>query len=400
MENNKPASLRFGRTMVAIPGPSVMPDRVLEAFGRAMPDLYDGPLVGEATEVREQLPGMAMTAGECFMVIGNGHAAWQMATSNTLARGDKVLVLEAGRFATIWGRYTGFSDVTVKMLPGDDRNPVDPAAVEQALAADSGHEITAVLVAHVDTASSVRNDIPAIRAAIDAAGHPALLMVDCIASLGCDEFRMDDWGVDITVAGTQKGLMVPPGVSFVWVGPKASAAFERADQRVGYFDWEPRRDTSNMYSYYAGTPPIAHIRGLREAFAIIREEGGLEAVWRRHHVLADAVRAAVEAWSTPGGVEFQVTDPAHRSNCVTTVRLDSTDPEPIRKMCEHQAGLIVGLGIAGIPGFRIAHMGHLNPPMILGTLGTLEAALIASGVPVGESGVAAAAAVIANHFAG
>ena len=393
-------SLAAGRTMVAIPGPSIIPDRVLAAFAEPMPDLYDGPIVATAAEVRERLPGIARTEGEAFIVIGNGHAAWQMATSNTLARGDKVLVLEAGRFATVWGIYTAVSDIEVEEIPGDDRNPVDPAAVEAHLAADTNHEIKAILVAHVDTASSVRNDIPAIRAAIDAANHPALLMVDCIASMGCEVFEMDEWGVDIAVAGCQKGLMVPPGVAFVWVGEKAAAAHARADQRVGYFDWESRRDLTNMYSYYAGTPPIAHLRGLREAFAIIEEEGGIEAVWKRHHVIGSAVRAAVETWSAPGGLEFQVEPPDHRADCVTTVRLTEGDPEVVRSMAEHQAGLIVGLGIAGIPGFRIAHMGHVNPPMILGTLGTLEAVLQASGVPTGGSGVAAAAAVIGSHLGG
>lgn len=384
--------------MVAIPGPSIIPDRVLEAFSRPMPDLYDGPIVAEAAEVREQLPGIARTEGEAFIVIGNGHSAWQMATSNTLAAGDKVLVLEAGRFATVWGIYTAVSDVEVEVLEGDDHSPVDPDRVEQRLREDTGHEIKALLMVHVDTASSVRNDVPAIRRALDAAGHPALLMVDCIASMGCEEFLMDEWGVDIAVAGCQKGLMVPPGVAFVWASEKAGAAHERADRRVGYFDWVSRRDTSNMYSYYAGTPPIAHIRGLREAFAIIAEEGGLEAVWARHAVLADAVRAAVAAWSTPQGIGFQITDAAHRSNCVTTVRTGDFDPERLRATAENEAGLIVGLGIAGIHGFRIAHMGHLNPPMILGTLGTLESVLLASGVPITSSGVAAAAAVIADNL--
>jgi len=292
------------------------------------------------------------------------------------------------------------SDVEVEVLDGDDRSPVDPAALEARLAEDRDHEIKAILVVHVDTASSVRNDIPAIRRAIDAAGHPALLMVDCIASMGCEVFEMDEWGVDIAIAGCQKGLMVPPGVAFVWAGAKASAAHERADQRVGYFDWESRRDLSNMYSYYAGTPPIAHLRGLREAFAIIEEEGGLEATWARHAVLGEAVRAAVGAWQAPGGVEFQITDPESRSDCVTTVRLTDVDPESIRASAEKQAGLILGLGIAGIPGFRVAHMGHLNPPMILGTLGTIESVLAAHDVPMAGSGVAAASAVIAEHLAG
>ncbi|MEM7094823.1 MAG: aminotransferase class V-fold PLP-dependent enzyme [Actinomycetota bacterium] len=393
-------SLAAGRTMVAIPGPSVIPDSVLQAFSEPMPDLYEGPIVEIENEVRSQLPSIARTSGEAFTVIGNGHAAWQMATSNTLARGDKVLVLEAGRFATVWGTYTSISDIEVDVLEGDDRTPVDPDQVEARLREDAAHEIRAILVAHVDTASSVRNDIPAIRQAIDAAGHPALFMVDCIASMGCEEFLMDEWGVDIAVAGCQKGLMVPPGVSFVWVSEKAAAAHERADSRVGYFDWVSRRDLSNLYSYYSGTPPIAHLRGLKAAFDLIHDEGGLDAVWARHAVLADAVKAAVSAWSAPGGVEFQITSEPHRSNCVTTVRIADRDPAPLRAMAEAGAGLVVGLGIAGIPGFRIAHMGHLNPPMILGTLATIESVLIAGDVPIGGSGIEAATAVVGKHLAG
>lgn len=391
-------SLKWGRQMAAIPGPSIIPDRVLDAFSQPMPDLYEGPLVEEQALVRERLPGIAKTAGEAFIIIGNGHAGWQMATSNTLAAGDKVLVLEAGRFATIWGQYTAVSDIEVEMLHGTDRDPVDPARVEARLAEDTNHEIKALLVAHVDTASSVLNDIPAIRAAMDAVGHPALLMVDCIASMGCEEFLMDEWGVDIALAGCQKGLMVPPGISFVWAGPKALAAHERSDRRVGYFDWGSRRSGESMYAYYAGTPPIPHLRGLLEAMNLIEEEGGIEATWRRHKILADGVKAAVEAWSTPGGIEFNIVDPAARSNCVTTVRTGSLDANELRTLCEQQAGLILGLGIAGIDGFRLAHMGHLNPPMILGAIGTIEAALQSLGAPIGASGVAAAAASIAPHL--
>ena len=392
------SSLKWGRQMAAIPGPSIIPDRVLAAFSQPMPDLYEGPLVAEQAIVRERLPGVAKTEGECFIITGNGHGGWQMATSNTLAAGDKVLVAEAGRFATIWGTYTSVSDIEVEVLAGTDRDPVDPAVLEARLTEDTNHEIKAVLVAHVDTASSVRNDIPALRGAMDAAGHPALLMVDCIASMGCEEFLMDEWGVDIALAGCQKGLMVPPGISFVWASEKALAAHARADRRVGYFDWEARQDRSNMYSYYAGTPPIAHLRGLLVALDIIEEEGGLEATWRRHEILASAVKAAVDAWSTPGGLEFNILDPASRSNCVTTVLTGGLDPSELRTLCEQQAGLILGLGIAGIDGFRLAHMGHLNPPMILGALGTIEAALHSLGTPVGGSGVAAAAAAIGPHL--
>lgn len=391
-------SLKWGRELAVMPGPSVIPDRVLEAFGRPMPDLYEGPLVEEQLHLRQQLPAIAGTSGQCFVVIGNGHSAWQMATSNTIASGDKVLVAEAGRFATVWGNYTAVSGTGIESVGGNDREPVDPAALEAALVADADHEIAAVLIAHVDTASSVRNDIPAIRKAMDASGHPALLMVDCIASMGCEEFQMDEWGVDLALAGCQKGLMVPPGIAFVWAGERALAAHARADQRVGYFDWESRQDATQMYMYYAGTPPIPHIRGMNAALELVAEEGGWPAVWRRHEVLADAVRAAVEAWAAPSGVEFNITDPAARSNCVTTILTNDIDADELRRRCYDSAGLIVGKGIADIAGIRLAHMGHLNPPMLLGAIGTIEAAMRSMHAPMGGSGVAAAAEVIGRYL--
>ncbi len=391
-------SLAHGRPLVATPGPSVIPDRVLAAMARPMPNMYAGDIVRITNEVFAALPVVAGTAGHPFIVIGNGHAAWQMTISNTLSAGDKVLVLESGRFAVGWGNMAAVSGVEVEVLPGTDRGPVEPEAVQARLAADSGHEISAVLVVQTDTATSVRNDIPALRAAITAAGHPALLMVDCIASLGCDRYEMDAWGVDVTVAACQKGLMVPPGISFVWAGPRALAAYETAGLRAGYFDWGPRIAAEEYYLLFAGTPPISHLFGLHEALTLIREEGGLEAVWRRHQVLADAVRAAVTAWSTPGGIELNITSPAHRSNAVSTVLTGSIDAYRLAEVCEQQAGLTLGAGIGGFGGraFRIAHMGHLNPPMVLGALGTIEAGLRSLGAPVGGSGVAAAAQVVGD----
>lgn len=392
-------NLSFGQQMTAIPGPSIIPQRVLEAMARPMTDLYEGPVVEVAAEIREALPGIARTTGEAFIITSNGHGAWQMATSNTLSRGDKVLVLESGRFATVWGTYTGLSDVEIEVLPGSDRDPVDPTALQERLAADNRHQIKAVLCAHVDTASSVRNDVPALRAAIDAAGHPALFMVDCIASMGCEEFRMDDWGVDVTVTGCQKGLMVPPGIAFVWAGPRAIAAHASADMRVGYFDWAPRLSNLSQYHYFAGTPPMSHLFGLREALRIVEAEGGWDNVWRRHQALSDAVKAAVAAWSHPEGVEFNITDPTHRSNAVTTILTNGVDADEVRQRAEKQAGLVLGLGLEGLPGFRLAHMGHLNPPMVMGALGTIEAVLRSMDAPMGGSGLGAAAAVLGTAMA-
>ena len=383
--------------MVAIPGPSITPDRVLAAMHRPMPNIYEGALVDLSNSIFADLPAIARTEGTPFMVIGNGHAAWQMALSNTLRSDKKVLVLESGRFAFFWGEMASMSGFDVELLPGSDRGPVDPVAVHERLAKDTDHEIQAILVVLTDTATGVRNDIKAIRDAIDAANHPALFMVDAIASLGCDPYEMDAWGVDLTVAASQKGLMTPPGIGIVWANERALAAHEHATARVGYVDWAERMDVEEHYQYYAGTPPIPLLYALREALDMIAEEGGLDAVWARHEVLAGAVWAAIDAWSAPGGLENNIIDPAHRSFATTTVLAGSIDTDELRLRAERDAGLTLGLGIGSDePRFRIGHMGHLNPPMILGTLATTEATLLAMGAPIGSSGVAAATAHIAQ----
>jgi alanine-glyoxylate transaminase/serine-glyoxylate transaminase/serine-pyruvate transaminase len=386
---------------VAIPGPSVTPDRVLAAMHRPMPNIYEGPLVELSESLFEDLPTIARTDGTAFIVIGNGHAAWQMATSNVLARGDKILVLESGRFAVGWGEQAEMSGARMEILPGTDYDPVDPAAVEERLKADTDHEIRAIMVVLTDTATGVRNDIAAIRAAIDAAGHPALFLVDAIASLGCDRFEMDEWGVDVTVCGSQKGLMAPPGIGIVWANDKALAAHDRADMRVGYVDWTSRLKAQAHYEFFNGTPPIPLLYGLREAVDMLFEEG-LENVWNRHQILAEAVWTAVETWSCPDGLALNITDARHRSHATTTITTGSIDADELRRICEDGAGLTLGLGIGtfGGRGFRIGHMGHVNPPMLLGTLATIEAGLHAMGAPTGGSGVAAASSHVGNALAG
>ena len=402
MSSDSYVSLGHGRHLVSIPGPSVIPDRVLNAMHRAMPNIYEGALVDLSTSILNEISSIPRTSGHGFIAICNGHGAWNMALSNTLSRGDKVLVLESGRFAIGWGDSAAVSGIEVEVLHAPPRRAVDPAAVEARLRADKGHEIKAILVVQIDTASSVHNDIAAIRRAIDAAGHPALYLVDCIASLGCVPYEMDEWGVDVTVGGSQKGLMVPPGLGFTWANAKALEAHQSAGLRSAYWDWTKRLSDGSHYWRYAGTPPISHLYGLREALDMIAEEG-MENIWARHAVFGEAIRAAIEAWATPGGLELNVTDPAARANSVTTVLTGSIDPARLRRVCEDQAGLTLGLGIGEeyeSGAFRIGHMGHLSPPMVLGTLGTIEAALSAMGAPMGGSGVAAAAARIAAAMQG
>lgn len=393
-------NLNRGRALTSIPGPSVIPDRVLAAMNIAMPNIYEGALVDTSESVFADLPKVARTAGRVFIAIANGHGAWEMALTNTLSRGAKVLVLESGRFAIGWGEQARVLGCDVEVLKARPRGPVDPAAVEARLREDKNHEIRAVLVVQIDTASGVWNDIAAIRRAIDAAGHPALYMVDTIASLGCVPYEMDEWGVDVTVGGSQKGLMVPPGLGIVWASAKALSAHAQSELRTPYWDWTARMAEGAHYVRYCGTAPVQHIHAMREALDMIFDEG-LENIWARHRVFARAVRAAVEAWSGEGGLEFNIVEPAHRSDAVTTVLTGRIHGETLRGICETQAGLTLGIGLGEFSdrAFRIGHMGHLNPPMVLGTLGTIEAGLHAMGARVGGSGVAAAARVIADALA-
>ena len=390
-------TLNRGRMLTSMPGPSVIPDRVLNAMHISMPNIYEGALLETSMSILNELPAIVRTNGQVFMAISNGHGAWEMALTNTLSRGDKVLVLESGRFAVGWGEQASMLGAQVEVIHAPDRGPIDPGAVEERLRADEEHSIKAILAVQVDTATGVWNDIAAISRAIKAAGHPALFMADCIASIGCIEYLMDEWGVDVTIGASQKGLMVPPGLGIVWANDRAMAAHKQADMRTPYWDWTARLSDDAHYKRYCGTAPVQHIYAMRAALDILAEEG-LEAIWRRHAVFANAVHAAVEAWSVAGGLEFNILDPAHRSHSTTTVLSGSIDSERLCHICEQDAGLTLGIGLGDLAGrsFRIGHMGHLNPPMLLGTLSTIEAALTAMGAPMGASGAAAAASIIAD----
>jgi len=384
-------TVRNGREFLAIPGPTTVPDAVLAAMHRPAIDIYTGELVGITDSCLEDLRTIFGTQGQTYIYAANGHGAWEAAVSNVLSRGDKILALESGLFAMGWGEMGGIMGADVEILPGSWRQAVDPAALEARLRQDTGGEIKAVLVVQVDTASGVVNDIPAVRRAMDAAGHGALLMVDTIASLATTPFEMDEWGVDVAVTGAQKGLMQPPGLSFNAAGPKAKAAHQKADMRTHYWDWTFREGEVH-YQKYCGTPPEHLLFGLRVALDMILDEG-LDHVFNRHRLLAEAVRAAVATWSQGGHIEFNITEPGQRSNSVTTlVMSDGSDPQPIIDFCRDQCGVVLGIGIGALDAkaIRIAHMGHVNAPMILGTLGVVETALTALDVPHGKGGIQAA----------
>jgi alanine-glyoxylate transaminase/serine-glyoxylate transaminase/serine-pyruvate transaminase len=392
-------SLSLGREFLSIPGPSVLPDSVIRAMARPSVNIYEGEIVEITQSILRDLKPVARTTARPFIYIANGHGAWEAALANTLSRGDRLLVLESGRFAAGWGEMARAMGCAVETLHAAPRRGVDPNAVEARLRADVDRRIKAILVVQVDTASSVWNDIAAIRKAIDAAGHPALYMVDVVASQGCMPFEMDAWGVDVTVGGAQKGLMTPPGMAFCWANERALAAAETADLNTQYWDWR-FRSGPEQYQNFCGTAPIHLLFALREALDLLAAET-LEGAWTRHAVLAEAVRAAVEAWAADGPLEFNILDPRERSDSVTTVLTGAADAEAFRTFCRDQFGLVLGLGLGEFAGrsFRIGHMGWLNPPMILGTLGAAQAGLEACGVRRGSGALDAAAAVIARHAA-
>ena len=384
-------TLASGREFLSIPGPTTIPDEVLRAMHRPAIDIYSGALLEVTTSCLEDLRQLFRTSGRVYIYAANGHGAWEAALVNVLSRGDQVLVLESGVFAVVWGEMARMLGLEVDTLPGSARRAVDPAALEARLRADRDGRIKAVLVVQVDTASGCVNDIRAIRAALDAAGHDALLMVDCIASLATMPFDMDGWQVDVAVTGSQKGLMTPPGLSFVAAGPRGIAAHRTAGLRTRYWDWT-EREGEQHYQKYCGTPPEHLLFGLRRALDLLREEG-LDNVLRRHRLLAEAVRRAVAVWAEGGVLDFNITVPLERADSVTTVLMaEGQDPKPLLEFCAQRCGVVLGVGIGPFSGraLRIAHMGHVNAPMILGTLAALEVGLVALGIARGKGGLQAA----------
>ena len=299
-------TLRAGREFLSIPGPTVIPDAVLAAMQKPALDIYSGPLVALTASLLADMSKIFRTAGRSYIYAANGHGAWEAALTNVLSRGDKVLVLESGRFAIGWGEAAKMLGAEVEIFPGDFRRAVRADAVEARLKQDAKGEIKAILVAQIDTASGVINDIKAIGEAIRAAGHSALLMVDTVASLGCVPFEMDAWGVDVAMAGSQKGLMTPPGLSFTAVGARAREAHKKATMRTPYWDWT-FRDGEVHYHKYCGTPPEHLLFGLRTALDLIFAEG-LENVFTRHRLLAEATRRAVGTWAEGCSIGFNISE--------------------------------------------------------------------------------------------
>ncbi len=388
--------LRSGRHFLQIPGPTNVPDRVLRAMDLPTID-HRGP--DFAALGRECLDGMKRvfrTAGDVVIYPASGTGAWEAALVNTLSPGDRVLMYETGQFATLWSQLARRLGLAVELIEGDWRHGADAAAIGARLAADGDRAIKAVCVVHNETSTGATSRIPLVRKAIDAAGHPALFMVDTISSLASIDYRHDEWGVDVTVAGSQKGLMLPPGLGFNAISERAKAAAQGARLPRSYWDWQDML-RANATGYFPYTPATNLLYGLQEAIRMLLEEG-LEAVFARHARLAEATRRAVRAW----GLEILCVDPREYSNSLTAVLLPpGHDADALRKLVLERFNMSLGNGLGKVQGkvFRIGHLGDFNELMLAGALAGIEMGLGPAGVPHAKGGVQAALDYLAGDEA-
>ena len=381
-----------GTRFLHSPGPTHLPDEVLDAMHRQPMDLADSRVddVIHDCEVGLIRVLRAEKTGTATMFASNAHGGWEAVIENLLKPGESALVPATGHFSIGWAAQTeslGRVAVNTEMREG---YPIDPNVVADALRADTESKIGAVFVVHTDTASGVTSDIPAIRAAIDATGHRAILAVDVVASLAAAPFEFDDWNVDVAIGGSQKGLMTPPGLAFVAANEKARAKFSDNPAKRWYWDWDRRQSDVN-YMKFAGTPPEHMLFGLQAAFKLIEQEG-LAAIHARHQQLTGVVHAAIEGWKGGGAIDFFAKDPAARSVSVTPVQATGFDPEALRTVAREQFQVAMAGGNGPTMGraFRIGHLGDMNVAMILGCLAGVEAAMHVQKIPIGESGVARA----------
>lgn len=397
--NNTPPTARIpGRRFLHSPGPTPVPDEVLWAMSRQPMDLGDPRLARTIAACEQGLKQLLRTeAGEVFLYAANGHGVWEAAVENLLPLGGTALVPGTGHFSESWAVQTEALGRRVVRTPWVQRQPIDVDAVVRALREDTARAIAAVFVVHTDTSSGITSDLAALRAAIDATGHPALFVVDVVASLGAAPFDMDALRADVVIGASQKGLMCPPGVGFVAVGPRAMEVARANPAPRFYWDWV-RRQSELSYRKFCGTAPQSLVAGLEAALGLLFTEG-LEAVFERHRRLAGAVHAAVQAWGSAGALGFYAAQPASRSVSVTTVTVPAgTDVDALRAVARErfQVAFAGALGPLAGQAFRIGHLGDQNPAAILGCLAGIEAAMSVRGIPHGRGGVEAAVAALAG----
>jgi alanine-glyoxylate transaminase / serine-glyoxylate transaminase / serine-pyruvate transaminase len=379
--------MRQGRHFLQIPGPSPIPDRVLRAMDMPVIDHRSAQFGELGRAVLEGSQKIFQTAGPVVIFPSSGTGAWEAAIVNTLSPGDKVLMVETGHFATLWRQMAGRFGIEVDFLAGDWRRGADPAQVEAKLAEDTAHTIKAVMVVHNETSTGATSRIADIRAAIDRTGHPALLMVDTISSLGSIDYRHDEWKVDVSVSCSQKGFMLPPGLGFNAISEKARAAAKTNRMPRSYFDWEEMLKP-NAKGFFPYTPATNLLYGLREAIAMLLEEG-LDKVFARHQRLAAATRAAVNHW----GLEVLCQEPQEYSPVLTAVLMPpGHDADQFRQVVLDHYNMSLGSGLSKVAGkvFRIGHLGECNELTLLGALTGVEMGLSAAGVPHRSGGVDAA----------
>jgi alanine-glyoxylate transaminase / serine-glyoxylate transaminase / serine-pyruvate transaminase len=386
---------RAGRHFLQIPGPTNVPDRVLRAIDFPTMD-HRGPDFADLGKA--VLGGMKRVfksnQGEVVIYPASGTGAWEAALVNTLSPGDRVLMSETGHFAVLWQKLAQRLGLEVEFMPGDWRHGADPDAIEKRLRADADKRIKAVCVVHNETSTGVVSRIPEVRKAIDAAGHPALFMVDTISSLASIDYRHDEWGVDVTVAGSQKGLMLPPGLSFNCISPKAVAASKTARLPRSYWAWDDML-ANGKSGYFPYTPATNLLYGLRESLTMLLDEEGLDQVFARHQRHAEATRRAVRGW----GLEVFALDPREYSASLTAVLMPAGhDADRLRKLILETFDMSLGTGLTKLGGkvFRIGHLGDFNDLTLMGTLAGVEMGLVLAGVPVKKEGVQAAMQYLAD----
>ena len=389
-------SVRRGWQFFMHPGPTNIPQRILLAMAKPAIDFTGPAFVALRDRCLERLKAVLKTRdGFVISYAASGHGAWDASVANLFSPGDRVLACDTGFFSNNWAKTAMQYGLQVDLLRSSERETLDPAQIEAALSADKAHTIQAVMVVQNETATGIRHDVAAVRAAIDRAKHPALYLVDTISSLASYDFRMDEWGVDLVIGGSQKGLMLPPGMSFTAINDKCWARAQKARNPRRYWDWgnmiENRRQVR-----FCGTAPISYFYGLETALDMLEEEG-LENVFVRHHRLARATRDCVKAWTVDGGPEMFARDERFASDSLTAVLMPSGhDADRVREHAQNRYGVALGRGLADLQGrvFRIGHMGDLNEAMLLGALASIEMALDDLEVPRGKGGVEAAMAAL------
>ena len=384
-----------GRHFLQIPGPSNVPDRVLRAMDMPTMDHRGPEFVHLTHAVVDGMKKVFKTEADVVIFPASGTGAWEAALVNTLSAGDRVLMFETGQFATLWRGIATDLGLNVDFVEGDWRHGVDPAVVEARLKDDPQHDIKAVMVVHNETSTGVTSDIAAVRKAIDAAGHSALLMVDTISSLASIDYRHDEWGVDVTVGGSQKGLMLPPGLGFNAVGAKALKASEKSTMPKSYWSWSEMLGP-NANGFFPYTPATNLLYGLREALKMLLDEEGLDNTFARHRRLAEAARRAVRAW----GLEILCANEDEHSASLTAVMMpEGHSADGLRKAVLDRFDMSLGSGLGRVADriFRIGHLGDYNELMLMGSLAGIEMGLEVAGTPHSKGGVAAAMEFLADR---